>query len=127
MIMRLTCDRCLNYAVMSRKLGFTLLTQPEELLCPRDRIGHSVLPVYNDRHRRIGGPDGGRNKICGGLQSERDVIGRPLQNDILSRRSNCQARWDEKTKYCAIANSSFPSTFGRCRPTRLAATRWFIG
>jgi len=41
----------------SHSLWQLLLAQPEKLLCAGNGIGRCVLPVDDDRRRKIGGPD----------------------------------------------------------------------
>src|SRR5208282_4451175 len=83
---------------------FSLLTQSEKHLWAGYGINHDILPADDDRFRRIGVPDGRRNKIGRKLQSEAGGIGRPRQNNICTSGNYCQLRqWQRKTEYCAIA------------------------
>jgi hypothetical protein len=58
----------------------------KKLLRAGDEIRHCILPIDGDRREGNVGPDQWCNKVCGGLQSEHSVSGRPRQNNRLRRR-----------------------------------------
>src|SRR6266568_4590785 len=93
-----------------RILPLELLAQPVKLLGAGNRVGDGVLAVDDDRCRRIGDPDR-CDEVCGGLQIVSSVIGpyeigRPRQNNICSRRSDCQLRPERKAEHRAIARAA---------------------
>src|SRR5579862_144768 len=78
--------------------GASRIGQPEELLRAGDEIRHCVLPIDDDRYEGNVGPDQWCNKVCGGLQTEHSVSGRPRQNNRLRRygvRSGGKGRYRE--------------------------------